>query len=145
MCWCCAGPAAGRQCLALVDVPADDDHVVRLQRTDRAGHDVLDVARAIASARASAARASRLFVPRPVAVWQMAQLHRFHDAVNDHGRAQTGTEAEKRAAAGGRADTLEVAAPIPFLSLLIVNTPRKLREASRVVCEVRRVLLRGAG
>src|SRR5262249_57636352 len=84
--------AAWRQRIELVDVAAAEDDVLRLQRGDEASDDVLDVTPPLRQPMSFQSVQSDVRLERFVPVRQVAQLHRLHDAVDDHGGAETGPE-----------------------------------------------------
>src|SRR5262245_9503761 len=90
-----AGAAAWRQRIELVDVAAAEDDVLRLERGDEASDDVLDVTPPLRQPMSFQSVQSDVRLERFVPVRQVAQLHRLHDAVDDHGGAETGPEPQK--------------------------------------------------
>src|SRR5262245_30465970 len=90
-----AGAAAWRQRLELVDIAAAEDDVLRLERGDEATDDVLDVASPLDEPVRLESLQSDVLLERAGPVRQVAQRHRLHDPVHDHGRAETGAEPEE--------------------------------------------------
>src|SRR5262249_60406099 len=82
-------------CMELVAVAAAEDDVLRLERGDEACDDVLDVTPPLRQPMSFQSVQSDVRLERFVPVRQVAQLHRLHDAVDDHGGAETGPEPQK--------------------------------------------------
>src|SRR5262245_44327476 len=90
-----ASAAAWRQRIELADVAAAEDDVLRLERGAEASDDVLDVTPPLRQPMSFQSVQSGVRLDRFVPVRQVAQLHRLHDAVDDHGGAETGPEPQK--------------------------------------------------
>src|SRR4030095_3041107 len=90
-----AGPTPRWQCLQLVDVAAPEDDLLGLERGDQPRYDVLDVTSPLREAVRLQAAQSHVVLERSISVRQMAQLHRLHDALDDEGRAEACSQAEK--------------------------------------------------
>src|SRR5438034_5052948 len=78
-----------------MDVAAAEDDVFRLERGDQTTDEVRDVLPPLRQPVLREPAQSDIVLERPVAVWQVAQLHGFHDALDDHGGAEPGAESEE--------------------------------------------------
>ena len=95
-----ADDAAGRAVLELFDVAAAEDDVVGAERYFQRGGYILYVfAPALFPEALEAAEAEVVLVGLSLFVAEMGQLHRLENAVDDHGGAEAGAEAEEQHAA----------------------------------------------
>src|SRR5262249_29799827 len=90
-----AGAAAGRQRFQLVNVAAPEHDVRRLEGGDQTRDDILDVAPPLREPVRLEPMQADVLLERTVPVRQMTELHRLHDAIDDHRRAETRAEPEK--------------------------------------------------
>src|SRR5579863_3277316 len=95
-----AEPDVFRELLELAGIAAADHHIVRLER----GHQPFDHLRHLVApllrSEALQSRGANIVLVRPAALErEVAELHRLEDAVDDHGRAEAGAEAEEQHAA----------------------------------------------
>src|SRR5580700_1478558 len=82
--------------LQLARIAPADDYVVGLQHAAQLLHDFGHVAAPLFEAQAlQSALADIVFVAASLLVGQVSEFHGCHDAVDDHGGAQSGPEPEK--------------------------------------------------
>src|SRR5262245_65484245 len=78
-----------------MNVTAPEHDILGLERGDQASDNVLHVVSPFRQPVSLQPVHPDILLERSVPVWQMAELHRLHDAVDDHRRAQSGAQPEK--------------------------------------------------
>ena len=91
-----SGTTVRRQRLQLTDVAPSEHCVFGFQRRDKAGHDVSNVAPPFLLAAAVQSRFPDLVLVGALFVRQVTKLHGHNNAVDNHGRSESGSEAEKK-------------------------------------------------
>ena len=89
------GPATRRQRVQLVNIAAPENDVLGLERRHQTTDHVLDIALPSSEPVLLQCVQPDVLLEGSRPVGQVAQLHRLHDAVDDQGRAQAGSQAEK--------------------------------------------------
>src|SRR3974390_2884319 len=79
-----------------MDVTSSEHCVFGLQRRDEAGHDVGNIAPPFLLAATFQSRFPDIILIGALLVGQMTKLHGLNNAVNNHGRSEPGSEAEKK-------------------------------------------------
>src|SRR5262245_44425874 len=90
-----AGARMRRQRSEFLDVASANHGIVGLERGDEARHDVGNVTPPLLLAVAVQAGHADIVLIDALLVGQVTKLHGLHDAVDNHGRAESGSEAQK--------------------------------------------------
>src|SRR5262249_24882225 len=85
-----------RKRLELADVAAANNDVIGLERRNQPRHDVGDVTTPFLLAVALQAGTPHVVLEGGLLVGQMAELHRLHDAIDDHGRSKSRSQSQKQ-------------------------------------------------
>src|SRR5262249_37332628 len=91
-----ASATSGWQLFELLDVAAAKDNIVRLQRGDQSFNNICDMTAPALLAVAFQSGSSDVVFVCPFLVRKVAELHRFDNTVDDHGRAQPSTKTQKQ-------------------------------------------------
>src|SRR5262249_7663297 len=90
-----AGARVRRQRIKFFDVASADHDVVGLERGKEACHNICHVTTPLLLSVAVQSGVTYIVLISALLVGQVTELHRLHDAVDDHGRSKPGSEAEK--------------------------------------------------
>src|ERR1043166_1423200 len=81
-----ARPTTWRQSFQIFNVSASQDYLTRFQRGHQTRYHVSDRLFPFLLSQAFASSRPNIVFKGTVAIREMAELHRFHDAIDDHGR-----------------------------------------------------------